>query len=185
MHSPRSMAQTFILSLNYVQDTVEMQLSQDDPQDAYSSKKVDVPSNFMGLLLLLTFILEAEESYMVSLMTQSPREIVQDIIFIRTQSCVFPEVDQIKSVRIHIGKCSPEHFQVIMIYMERAIIKERSTFLYQTFACLQCILPISHRIHLHDNYQECIQKKCYTFLQFIIFQPSDKPLFITQKSPSS
>lgn len=31
MHSPRSTAQTFILSLNYVQDTVEMQLSQDDP----------------------------------------------------------------------------------------------------------------------------------------------------------
>lgn len=79
MYSPTRAVQTFILSLNYVQATVELLLSQDDLLYASSRKAVNVPSNFMGLLLLLTFILEARESYMISLMTQSPHEIAQDI----------------------------------------------------------------------------------------------------------
>lgn len=68
MYSPTRAVQTFILSLNYVQATVELLLSQDDLSYASSRKAVNVPSNFMGLLLLLTFILEAGESYMISLM---------------------------------------------------------------------------------------------------------------------
>lgn len=63
--SPRRAVQTFILSLNYVQDTVEMQLSQDDPLDTSSRKAANVPSSFMGLLLLLTLTLEAKENYMI------------------------------------------------------------------------------------------------------------------------
>lgn len=69
----------FTLSLNYVPATVELRCSQDDLPGASSRKAVNVPSNFMGLLLLLTFILEAEESCMISPMTWSPHEIVQDI----------------------------------------------------------------------------------------------------------
>ena len=42
-----------------------MQLSEDDPLDTSSRKAANVPSNFMGLLLLLTLTLEAKESYMI------------------------------------------------------------------------------------------------------------------------
>lgn len=65
VRSPRRAVQTFILSLNYVQDTVEMQLSQDDPLDTSSRKAANVPFNFMGLLFLLTLTLEAKENYMI------------------------------------------------------------------------------------------------------------------------
>lgn len=61
MCSPRRAAQTFILSLNYGQVPVELRLSQDDLFYASLKKAVNMPSNFMGLLLLLTFIPEVEE----------------------------------------------------------------------------------------------------------------------------
>lgn len=69
MCCPRRAAQAFLVSLNYLQAMVELQLSQDDLFHASLRKAVNVPSNFMGLLLLLTFIPEAKECYMISLMT--------------------------------------------------------------------------------------------------------------------
>lgn len=66
---PGRVVQTFIPSLNDVQATEELQLSWDDLLHVSLRKAVNVTSNFMGLLLLLTFIREAKESYMISLMT--------------------------------------------------------------------------------------------------------------------
>lgn len=80
MCSLRRAAQTSTLSLNYVQATVELQRSRDDLPCASWKRAANVPSNFMALLLLLTFFLGgAGESYMISPMTESPPEIEQDI----------------------------------------------------------------------------------------------------------